>query len=1014
MSGNWKGSNTSTSTAMPNMEAYQQYSNLLNRAAGVASTPYQGYGGEEVAPINEQQQTGVSNINANAGFAQPYVTSGAGMIGSSGAPISAADIERYQNPYTNDVVAATEADFAHQNAVGQQGVIGNAAAQGALGGNRVGVAQALTAEGQTRAQAPVIAGLRSSSYQQALMAAQAERQRQLAAGTGLVGAGVSGQNAGLQGATAQFGAGTALRTAAQEADTQRMTDYYRQQGYPFQVAQWLAGMQTAVGSQMGGQSTTEGPTPSMATQIAGLGIAGASFLKRGGRVGGFGPVRRNRASGGYNGPWGGVDTWVPSMTPVHGKGPPAPPQAGRPQGGLTDKQMQQGLGRIGSGLSDYYYDNFAGGSSSNPLPGLDASDYGEGYERGGRVGYATRGSVWDEGTDPFQYDNVPDTVPTMGGVGASEPAASFGERFGAAPLRDVSPEAIDKRNYIRDYYSNRGASPDAERALERGWVIPPEEVDPQVQEALKTPLPRSRPPGLGPQDEEEPSTAMAYADQGPIPAGVRAINRVAPAPSDEGDGSALSYASPPTAGVGPPPQLQPEQSFLERLGVKMTPSLRQGLLQAGLAMMATHRGGPGSFLGGVGEGAQAGVAAYNQSENLAHREAVEQQKMAREDYWKGLPYTQMTAAQKAQIEKEYKPTWGKIRTEFDPDTGLQREIMGWIDPNKKAITELPPAPVSTPAQPAATPPSPAVVADQGIVRANAAQSAVPYDYKKDAPYIEKGFDVPEPAPTNGRSATALKTEAESYLQTGKLPKVSVGKSPVAVLQQQYRNAVQNYAGALAASRGLTPEQTAMMWRQAPGMLRFVLGPDGRSTVSLGTAVRHLETLRSLSDDWNKNGGAWSPTTGAIRAQLSRQFGDAAVTNLEAAGRIVGPEIVKAIGVAGAGTAGEREAMEKSFSPSATVKQISGGIVVTQRLLGGQLEGKKRQAAAAGVSEDMFKNLVGEKPYEILTTIDMATGKGGGGGGPPQASIDMLKADPSKAAAFDAKYGPGSAKRILGQ
>jgi len=257
--------------------------------------------------------------------------------------------------------------------------------------------------------------------------------------------------------------------------------------------------------------------------------------------------------------------------------------------------------------------------------------------------------------------------------------------------------------------------------------------------------------------------------------------------------------------------------------------------------------------------------------------------------------------------------------------------------------------------------------------------AGPYNYGTDAPYIEKGMEVPEPSPLAGKSVQALKTEAEYYLQTSKLPTVAKGNSPVAIVQQQYQNAVKNYANALAQSRGMTPAEVAEAWRTAPGMLRFVLGADGRSTVSLGTAVRHLDTIKQLADAWKEgstigNWQTWNRVTSGIR----REFGDAAVTNLESADRIVGPEIIKALGVAGAGTEHDRDTAAGQFLTSKGIDQIYGAIETTQKLLGGQLEGRKRQAMNAGVSEQRFKSLIGDRPYEILSHIDKGGAPAGGG------------------------------------
>ena len=73
-----KGSNTTTTSTAPNAAAANAYYGLLDRAGSVANTPYQAYTGNLVAPINSQQNTGIAGINANAGFAQPYIQQAAG------------------------------------------------------------------------------------------------------------------------------------------------------------------------------------------------------------------------------------------------------------------------------------------------------------------------------------------------------------------------------------------------------------------------------------------------------------------------------------------------------------------------------------------------------------------------------------------------------------------------------------------------------------------------------------------------------------------------------------------------------------------------------------------------------------------------------------------------------------------------------------------------------------------------------------------------------------------------
>jgi hypothetical protein len=306
---------TTTTQQTPNPTAGAAYNSLLQRASGVADTPYQSYSGELVAPVNAQQNLGIGNINQGAGFAQPYIQQAAQYATNAAQPLTAEDIERYSDPYTQQVINATEGQFAHDNAVQQQGVLGNAAAQGALGGNRVGVAQALTAEGQQRAQAPVIAGLRSQGYNTGLNTAMNQQQQQAQAAYSLGNLGVAGQNAYLTGANAQIGAGTLQQGTQQALNAANYGQFTQAQAFPYQQAQWLAGIDTGVGSQMGGTSQTTKPGPNLFSQIAGLGMAGVgAFTGNPGAVtGGL-----NTLFGGGNsaGNYGGSPATNPNLNPA--------------------------------------------------------------------------------------------------------------------------------------------------------------------------------------------------------------------------------------------------------------------------------------------------------------------------------------------------------------------------------------------------------------------------------------------------------------------------------------------------------------------------------------------------------------------------------------------------------------------------------------------------------------------------------------------------------------------------
>jgi hypothetical protein len=282
-----KGSDTKTTA--PNPTAMAAYQDILSRAQGVSGTPYTPYTGQLVAPVNTQQNLGISNINQNAGFAFPYIQQAAGYANDAAQPLTHDQIQYYTDPYTQRVIQATQAQFANQNEQQRQGVIGNAISKGALGGNREAIAEAELANQQQLAQAPVIAGLQSQGYTTGLNTALTEQQARAQGAYSLGNLGVSGQNAALTGANAQVGAGTLQQGTQQAQDAALYQQFINQQAYPFQTTQWLAGIGSGIGSQMG--STTTGPSPSLMGQLlgfgaAGLGAAGKAGLFSGATAGG--------------------------------------------------------------------------------------------------------------------------------------------------------------------------------------------------------------------------------------------------------------------------------------------------------------------------------------------------------------------------------------------------------------------------------------------------------------------------------------------------------------------------------------------------------------------------------------------------------------------------------------------------------------------------------------------------------------------------------------------------------
>ena len=653
----------------------------------MASTPYQAYTGDLTAPVNAQQMTGIANINANAGYAAPNLAQATGLAQGAANPLTSGQIQSYLNPYTQNVVDATNAQMAHDNASQMASLQGNQIAQGALGGNATGVAKGILAGQQGRTMAGVDAGLYQQGYQGALQtAAQQYQQNPLAAGNAIANYGISGQNAALTGATAQVGAGS-LQQATSQADLDRMYAQYQQaQAYPYQQTQWLAGLGTGVGSNLGGTSSgsTTGPAPNQTAQWLGLGLSAAGMLsdrdakediERIGKMNDGTPMYRfrykgspdwhvgpmaqevekrnpdavsrgvdgyryvdmheatedsvRRASGGGVMPWGDAKGWIPTMGISAGSGAPHASAPSLPaQQGFDPSKMASGLagatkglkgldwgGLMGSG-GDMSGDSWGGGSflggdayggsSASPMAGLDASDYGAGFARGGGVaGYAGGGSPFDDRYDAsFPARNPADVQDWL----SPQPMFGEGEELPRKPSFEDRAAPVTRAIASGDFdpvgaNSTDFAGTPGMQASNRG-VVPMPGVRPDAAGA----------PVVAADDEEDAAPVGVAGRAGAAPPG--RVMAFGP------DGAPNSYGNLPDAITRPGGE--------ERGGfglLPISPNASHGLLTAGLGMLASRS----PFLGNaVGEGGLAGVSAYGKAEENDRKVAAEAAALSRE------------------------------------------------------------------------------------------------------------------------------------------------------------------------------------------------------------------------------------------------------------------------------------------------------------------------------------------------------------------------------------------------
>ena len=217
----------------------------------------------QVAGLGALEQQGM-NLAANTGVGAGTVQQGISQITGAAAPIGAAQIQQYLNPYQSYVTdeIGRQAQIM-QNQIGSQAI--NA---GAFGGGREGVQQAelqgraLTAMGTAQQQ----------GFNTALGAAQRQQQVGLAAGQQLGQMGLGQQQMAQSDINQLFAAGGVQRQLAQSAlDAQRQSTL-QQQYEPYQRAEFLANLYAA-GPKSSSQVTMgTQPSTSPLAQAVGTGI----------------------------------------------------------------------------------------------------------------------------------------------------------------------------------------------------------------------------------------------------------------------------------------------------------------------------------------------------------------------------------------------------------------------------------------------------------------------------------------------------------------------------------------------------------------------------------------------------------------------------------------------------------------------------------------------------------------------------------------------------------------------
>lgn len=164
-----KSNSRESTTQTLNPYSQQMFQTQWDRVQGMLTdSPVQAYSGPLVAGLSDRETRARGLFDANMGSFNPAFDQASDQIQNAGLFQNFGDVSAdYMNPYEDAVVSTTLADINRTGDEQMSGMRGRAAASGAYGGSRLGVAEGQIADATQRNVAQTAANLRYQGYNDA-------------------------------------------------------------------------------------------------------------------------------------------------------------------------------------------------------------------------------------------------------------------------------------------------------------------------------------------------------------------------------------------------------------------------------------------------------------------------------------------------------------------------------------------------------------------------------------------------------------------------------------------------------------------------------------------------------------------------------------------------------------------------------------------------------------------------------------------------------------------------------